>query len=105
MDLFPCPKPPKLSASLFPPKTRFKIREVRAPVLVLFPLSGIRQCQLVCLAWALPSKTNVLVLDGATAAVDLEKVDLIHSIIQTQFEGSAMLTIAHQLNTIMDYTR
>ncbi|KAF8972820.1 Multidrug resistance-associated protein 6, partial [Haplosporangium bisporale] len=67
---------------------------------------SIGERQLLSLARAVLRRSKIIVMDEATANVDLQSDRMIQKAIHSQFEGATVFTIAHRLNTVIgDYDR
>ena len=65
--------------------------------------SGERQR--LCFARALLQRAPILILDEATSNLDDHSDDAIQTLLRDEFSGRTLLTIAHRLNTVIDYDR
>ena len=63
--------------------------------------SGERQ--LLCFARALLQPRPILVLDEATSNLDAASDAAMQALLRTEFDSVTLLTIAHRLQTVIDY--
>ncbi|GAA5868025.1 hypothetical protein JCM8547_000783 [Rhodosporidiobolus lusitaniae] len=63
------------------------------------------QRQLIGLARALVRNSKIIILDEATASLDDESDKTVQRVIREEFEGSTNLTVAHRLESVIDFDR
>lgn len=61
--------------------------------------------QLICICRAILRKSKIIVLDEATANIDVILEQRIQKLIASEFKDASMITIAHRLNTIIHSDR
>ena len=64
---------------------------------------SVGERQLLCLARAIVEEPRVLIMDEASASLDSESDRQIQQMLRERFQNTTMLTIAHRLDTILDY--
>jgi len=63
---------------------------------------SIGQQQVFCLCRVLLKKPQVVIMDEATASVDIESDRMIQTLVKERFQDATVLTVAHRLETVVE---
>uniref|UniRef100_A0A8C3FPE1 ATP binding cassette subfamily C member 9 n=1 Tax=Chrysemys picta bellii TaxID=8478 RepID=A0A8C3FPE1_CHRPI len=62
---------------------------------------SVGQRQLFCLARAFVRKSSILIMDEATASIDMATENILQKVVMTAFVDRTVVTIAHRVHTIL----
>uniref|UniRef100_A0A674G7L3 ATP binding cassette subfamily C member 9 n=1 Tax=Taeniopygia guttata TaxID=59729 RepID=A0A674G7L3_TAEGU len=62
---------------------------------------SVGQRQLFCLARAFVRKSSILIMDEATASIDMATENILQKVVMTAFADRTVVTIAHRVHTIL----
>ncbi|KAJ7566291.1 hypothetical protein O6H91_02G095800 [Diphasiastrum complanatum] len=82
-----------------------KVHSIYMPVTENGNNFSVGQRQLLCLARCVLRRSKVIVMDEATAALDFQTDQKVKSTVSTAFRDCTVLTVAHRIETIIDYDR
>ncbi|MBN3307798.1 ABCC8 protein, partial [Amia calva] len=63
---------------------------------------SLGQRQLFCLARAFVRKSSILIMDEATASIDMATESILQKVVMTAFADRTVVTIAHRVHTILN---
>ncbi|XP_067415343.1 ATP-binding cassette sub-family C member 9 isoform X3 [Emydura macquarii macquarii] len=63
---------------------------------------SVGQRQLFCLARAFVRKSSILIMDEATASIDMATENILQKVVMTAFVDRTVVTIAHRVSQILD---
>ncbi|XP_058859188.1 ATP-binding cassette sub-family C member 8-like isoform X2 [Acipenser ruthenus] len=63
---------------------------------------SLGQQQLFCLARAFVRKSSILIMDEATASIDMATENILQKVVMTAFSDRTVVTIAHRVHTILN---
>ena len=66
---------------------------------------SVGEKQLICIARAMIRKTKIIVMDEATANIDMATEEKIQKALDIVFKNSTVITVAHRIKTIINYDK